>query len=119
MSPQERQAALDSITPEELEKIKGHQASTNGAYPVDNEWMLLTEFAMTFGWDAYLAATNDQIKASEMLTLIEASRKIKAMQHYQSAQAVLIGAGAAQAKKPGQTFKSLTKEIIKQTKVQQ
>lgn len=117
MTPQERQKALDDITPEELEKVKAHQASTKGHQPVDNEWLLLTEFAMTFGWQAYLEARDDVLPLSEMLTLIEASRKIKATQHYQNAQAVLIGAGSAQSKKPSKTFNSLTKDIIKQTKV--
>lgn len=119
MSPQERQKALDSITPEELDKIKGHQAKTDGAYPVDNEWLLLAEFAMTFGWEAYLTAKQDRITMPEMLTLIEASRKIKAVSFYQNAQASFIGAGSAQSKKPGDTFKRLTKDIVKQTKVKE
>lgn len=119
MTPQERQKALDSITPEELEKIKSHQASTEGAFPVDNEWLLLTEFAVTFGWQAYLDVKEDKVTMAEMLTLIEAGRKLKALDLYRASQAVLIGTGSAQAKKPGQTFKSLTKDIIKQTKVKE
>lgn len=116
MTPQERQKALDEISAEDLAKIKAHQAKTEG-YPVDNEWLLLTEFAMTFGWQAYLSAKNDEITTMEMGTLIEASRKIKAAQLYQDAYAVLIGSGSAQAKKPSQVFTRLTADIIKQTKV--
>lgn len=119
MTAQERQQALDNISAEDLAKIKGHQAKTNGAYPVDNEWLLLAEFAMTFGWEAYLTAKQDGIKMAEMLTLIEASRKIKAVTFYQNAQASFIGSGSAQSKKPGDTFKRLTKDIVKQTKVKE
>jgi hypothetical protein len=110
-----RQQALDNITAEELDKIKAHQADTNGALPVDNEWMILAEFAKAFGWQAYLDARDDKIDLAEMLTLVEANRKLEAGNHYRMAEAVLIGAGSAQSKKPAATFKSLVKDIIKRT----
>jgi hypothetical protein len=120
-----RQEALDSISAEDLEKIKAHQASTKGSFPVDQEWLLLAEFGMKFGWQAYLDAKNDSrdengnliVSGVEMLTLIEASRKIEWAKVYNDARSSLIGTGSAQSKKPAQTFKSLTADIIKQTKV--
>lgn len=118
MDPQERQQQLDNISPEDLEKIKAHQASTEGAYPVDNEWMLLAEFGKAYGWGAYKDARDDKIGAAEMLTLVEANRKLEALHLYQSAYAAFTGAGSAGAKKPSSVFKSMTKDIIKQTKVQ-
>lgn len=117
MDAKQRQAQLDSITPEELAKVKQHQASTEGAYKVDSEWLLLTEFAMNFGWQAYLDARDDNISSGEMLTLIEASRKINARTTFNQAYASLIGSGSAQSKKPTQAFNSMTKNLTKQMKV--
>jgi hypothetical protein len=113
-----RQQALNNISAEDLAKIHAHQTSTKGAFAVDNEWLLLAEFAKAFGWQAYLDAKEDKITAPEMLTLIEANRKLEAIAHYRNAEAALIGAGSARAKKPSQVFKSLTKDIISKTKVQ-
>lgn len=110
---------LDSITPEDLEKIKQHQASTQGSFPVDNEWMLLAEFAKAYGWEAYKDARDDKIGSGEMLTLIEANRKLEAIQLYKDSQSSLIGSVSAQSKKPASTFRKLTKNIIKQMKIEQ
>jgi hypothetical protein len=110
---------LDKITPEDLEKIEAHRASTEGAYPVDNEWMLLAEFGKAYGWDAYKDARDDRISSAEMLTLIEANRKLEAVQLYKDSQSSLIGTVSAKSKKPGSTFRSLTKGIIKQMKVKE
>jgi hypothetical protein len=108
---------LDKITAEDLAKIEAHRASTEGSYPVDNEWMLLAEFGKAYGWEAYKAARDDEIPSSEMLTLIEANRKLEAIQLYRDSQSSLIGAISAKSKKPGSTFRSLTKDIIKRMKV--
>jgi len=118
---------LDSASAEDLEKIRQYQASTSGAYPVDDSWLLFTEFLKLAGWEAYLAAKNDYrdekgnllITRAEFLTLIEANRKIEAAKHYKAAEASFIGAGSAQAKKPSTAFKTMTKGIIKQTKVEE
>lgn len=126
MDSKSRQQALDSISPEELEKVKAHQASTQGAYPVDNEWLLLAEFAKAFGWQAYLDAKNDAtdqngnliVTTKEFLTLIEASRKLEYISQFRMSEAVLAGAATAQTGK-SQTFKSLTKEMINKTKVKE
>jgi hypothetical protein len=118
MTPQERQQALDNISAEELARIKAHQASTQGAYPVDNEWLLLAEFGKAYGWDAYLHAREDKITGAEMLTLVEASRKLDYIKQFRMAEAVLAGAATAFTGK-SQTFKALTQEIIKKTKVKE
>lgn len=117
MDQKSRQEALNNISPEDLEKIKAHQASTKGAFKVDQEWLLLAEFGMKFGWQAYLDAKSDRITAAEMLTLVEASRKLEWATVYNNSRASLIGAGSAQSKKPSKTFESLTRDIIKHTKV--
>jgi hypothetical protein len=120
--PKKIKNLLDELSPEDLEKIS--QPSTSGASPVDQEWLLLAEFGLKFGWQAYLDAKNDavdengnlKVTGAEMLTLIEASRRLEARGLYDQTTASFIGSVSAQSKKPGQTFKSLTKDIIKQTK---
>lgn len=110
---------LDDISAEDLAKIEAHQAETKGAMPVDVEWLLLAEFAKAYGWEAYMAAKNDEISAAEMLTLIEANRKLEARRMFEDAQTAFVGAASAQTKKPTNTFKQLTKDIIKRTKADQ
>lgn len=114
---EDRQKVLDSITPEELDKIKAHQASTQGAFPVDTEWLLLAEFAKAYGWQAYLDVKDDKITGAEMLTLIEANRKLQAIQSLKMARDVYIGSSTARSTKSNSTFNSLTRDIVKQTRV--
>lgn len=117
VSAEERQKALDSISSEDLAKIEAHQAKTDGAYKVDQEWLLIAEFAKAFGgWRAYLAVKNDEISIAEMLTLIEANRRLLQVETFSNAHSSFIGSVSAQSKKPANTFKSLTKDIIKKTK---
>lgn len=108
---------LDEVSAEDLEKVRAHKASTKGSYPVDVEWLLLAEFAKAYGWEAYRAARNDEIQLEEMLTLIEANRKLEARMAFQDMQSAFVGAVSAQTKKPVNTFRALTQQIIKQTKV--
>lgn len=117
MDQKSRQEALNSLSSEDLEKIKAHQASTDGAMPVDREWMLAAEFAMTFGWGAYKDFKSDNIRLDEMLTLIEAARKLKAIADYENTTASFIGSVSARAKKPLNAFKKATKDMVKKTKV--
>lgn len=110
----------NELTADELDKISSHQTSTEGAYIVDDAWLRLAEFGKAYGWEAYTAARDDKIPAGEMLTLIEANRKLEAMKQYQVAEAVLIGSGTVQAgKKATSFFRSMTKHIINKVKVQE
>ena len=110
LSAEERQAALDNISAEDLAKIQKH---TTKGLEVYTEDMLLAEFAMKFGWEAYKAVQADEIDAKEMMTLLVASRKIDAANQLRNAQAAFIGAGSAQSKKPSQTFKTMTSKLEK------
>ncbi|NCU40953.1 hypothetical protein EOL73_04335 [Candidatus Saccharibacteria bacterium] len=103
---------LDLASDEDKKKILEHNASES-LVPVEPEDLLLAEFALKFGWEAYKAVKNDEIGSAEMKTLIAASRKIDLVDLYRHAQASLIGAGSANSKKPSSTFKSMTKNIIK------
>jgi len=110
MTPAERQAELDNISAEDLEKVR---RITENNIKVEIEDLLLAEFAIRFGWQAYRDVQADLVSSKEMMTLLAASRKLELAEIYRNAQAALIGAGSAQSKKPSQTFSSMTKKIIK------
>jgi len=120
-NPKQSSKSLLDVTDEEYEKVERAKASTAGHMQVDNEWLLLTEFAERFGWQAYLDAKNDArdengnliVTSQEMLTLLEASRRLDNYRLYRMAQASFIGAGSSRAKKPSSTFKQLTNKLIK------
>lgn len=80
--------------------------------------MLLAEFAKAFGWEAYKDARDDNISSLEMMTLIEANRKLEAQDYYRLASSSYFGAISATQKKPGAAFTKMTKHITKQMKVQ-
>lgn len=113
MTPEERQAELDNISIEDLEKIK---KATNKV-EVEIEDFLMAEFAMKFGWQAYQDVKLDRIKAREMMKLLAASRKLDSLELYRKSQASFIGSTSAQTKHSTKTFKSLTKNIVKNAEV--
>lgn len=107
---------FDDISPESIaniEKLKGLQENT---IKVDEEWLILAEFAKHYGWQAYKDARDDKVKTDEMMTLIMAARKLDYISLYNSARASFIGAGSANSKKPSDTFNSLTRNIITEAK---
>jgi hypothetical protein len=116
MDPKTRQALLDNIAPEDLEKIKAHQAKLENPYPVDNEWLILAEIAERYGWDAYVAVINDEVSREEIMTLLAASRKQDAYREYMDAQTSFLAAVSAKSKTPGNTFKRLAKGLLKRSK---
>lgn len=117
-SAKARQEALDNLSAKDLAKVEAHRASTEGAYTVDQEWLLFAEFAREYGWQAYLDAKSDKIGAPEMLTLVEASRKLRARDMFENAQTSFIGSASGQGgKKAMSIFKSMTKAILNRTKV--
>lgn len=117
MDAKSRQKALDDISPEDLAKIKAHQASTRGHMPVDNEWLIVAEFTLKFGWEAYRDFKADNIQLDEMLTLIEAARRVEYKNMFYDAQAVFIATAASGAsKRQAPLFEKLTRKIIELTK---
>ena len=115
MDQKKRQAALDNIPEEDIEKIRKLQPNDN-YFRVDESWLILTEFAMTFGWDAYQAARNDEIKADEMYTLLEASRKINNKRLYERAEIIFMSIMSSKSKRPGSSFKRAFKSIVNNMK---
>lgn len=106
---------LDTLPAEDIDKILEHNNSSNGN--LDEEWMILGSFGAAFGYEAYRAATNDEITLQEVMILLEAKDKLDMAQMYRDAQAAFIGSASANSKKPGLTFRKLTKEIVNKLKV--
>lgn len=112
MTNEERQALLDNVPDEELAKIR--QAQGNKVL-VEPEDLLLAEFGIKFGWEAYKEARDDKIKAKEMNRLIAASRKLDNLELYRNSMASYIGVGAVNSKSPSKSFKSMTSKLSKST----
>jgi len=114
---QERQALIDSITPEEVAKI---EAKNGVSIKVEVEDIIEAEFLMKFGWEAYwsLYPEKDRAKgigSKEMLRILVASRKVDMGNMFKDTQAAFIGAVAAQSKKPSNTFKLATSKMLKKS----
>lgn len=109
MSPEERQASLDNISPEDLQKIR--QVTEKGV-KVEIEDMIETEFALKFGWQAYKDMKADLISTKTMMKMLVASRKLDDLATYNAAWAAFVGSGASQSKRPSKTFTQLTKTLV-------
>lgn len=116
LSAEERQKALDDFSEIDLEELKD-KTSSNRTYEIDEEWLLLAEFAKAFGWEAYKDARDDKIPLSEVLSMVEASRVLDYQELYSLAQIMLIALISSNAKKPSSTFSKLTKHIVNRIKV--
>ena len=108
----------NEISVEDLDKIQDYQSQTTGSMPVDREWMILAEWLHIAGYQAYLDAKADKIPLAEVMTLIEATRKLEWANHYRNTEAAFIGAASAQAKKPTSVFKKMTNGMLRETQVQ-
>lgn len=116
MSPEERQAELDNISPADLEKIQARTKSKG--YKVETEDIIEAEFLMKFGWEAYWDLHPDKkrsngIDGNEMVRLLTAGRKVDAQDMYKDAQSMFIASASAQSRKPSSTFTSLTTKLVK------
>lgn len=114
-SPKDRQQALNNIPEADLAKIRAIN-SARESVKVEAEDLLLAEFALKFGWEAYRDAKEDKISLEEILTLMAASQKIDYKNLYLAAQASYIGCGSSNSKSPSATFKKMTDGLIKEMK---
>ena len=104
---QERQKLLDSA-PEAV-------SASDPTVKVDKEWLMIAEFGKHYGWQAIEAVLNNTISGEQMSLLISGARKVDRLLDYRASQASFVGAASAQTKKPSATFKSLTKNLLKQS----
>lgn len=113
MSPEERQAALDNISEEDLQKIR---QKTERKIKVEEEDLVETEFALKFGWQAYKDMKADLISSKEMMRLLMASRKLDSLKSYNDARSAFVGSASANSKNPSKTFNNITKNLVNNAK---
>lgn len=108
------------ITPE-LQARLDRKKSSYTQSGLDDEWLLVAEMGMFYGWPAIEAALgkdiyneNGEISAQLRDTLLIAGRKLKARDRYESAASSFIGSVSASSKKPGEAFERSTKHYIKE-----
>lgn len=116
MDQAQRQQAIDNISPEELAKVKAHQARNKSSVAIDDHWLVIAEFTRAFGWGAYQDFKADNISLDEMMTLVEANRRLEYAEMFRFTQACFVGSVSAQAKSPTSTFTKLVATIIKKSK---
>lgn len=112
----------DYATPEELEAIKNYQSGSSDGVPVDSEWMILAEWLQIAGYQAYLDAKNDAkdengnliVTINEMITLITATRKLRALDMDDNIQVGLAVNQINNSKHPKGVYRSVMKRIHNQ-----
>lgn len=68
---------LQPLSAQDQARLK-RQREANGEYQVDNEYMLLAEVGMYFGWNAIKDIVNNEVKDMQPIyELIKAVRKMK------------------------------------------
>jgi hypothetical protein len=104
------------LTQEEIKAVSKAR-SRNESTKVEQEWLFVAEFGLYFGWQGVEAVMNDNdLTPEKMNKLLAAARKVQAGHLYDQASVTFYGALSAQSKKPGLTFKKLTKDMLKQSK---
>lgn len=103
------------ISDEDLAKVAAARSRHEGT-KVETEWLFIAEFGKYFGWAGVVAIRNNEITLPEAKKLLAGARKVRSGELYDIANAVFIGTASARSKKPSQTFKKLTKSILKDTK---
>lgn len=103
------------ISAEDLAKVQRARARGDKT-KVNAPWLYLAEFGYYYGWQGIEAIRNNEITKAEADKLLSGARKVWSMKVYDYATANLIGSASANSKKPSQTFKKLTQDLIKNTK---
>lgn len=112
MNPPSRKLELSQ---DELDKVAKSRAR-NESTKVDENWLFIAEFGYYYGWDGVQAILENEIGMDVANILLAGARKVWNGHLYDHATASLIGAASARSKKPNQTFKKATRDIIKNAK---
>jgi hypothetical protein len=104
------------ITKEELEKVQRlkerHQVAS-----IDPEWYFIGQFGMYYGFEGVMAILDNKISMEVANKLMLVAQKIDYKRQYNDMQAVFVGSGSVSSKKPAQTFKKLTKDLLREASI--
>lgn len=115
MSKAESKKYLE-ISQEDLLKIQRSKSLKEKKAKVNDVWLYIAEFGYYFGWEGVMAIRNNEIPLEEADLLLLGARKVWSGKLYDHMSASFIGTVSANSRKPVKTFKSATREIIKETK---
>jgi hypothetical protein len=112
-TPQPPNRQYLEIKPEDLAKVARNRLKRENALKIDPEQLFIAEFGKHYGWAGVQALLNDEVDMQTAIWLLEGARRIDHRTTFVMAKASFIGAGAARSKKPVDTFKKSTKDIVK------
>lgn len=78
---------------------------------VDDEWALVAEFGLYFGWEAVKEVLNDDISKDLLLALVLGARKVRSIDRYEATQGMFLAHVSTKSKKPADTFMKVTKKM--------
>lgn len=113
-----RQAALDNISDSDLKKIEDRSRELE-SNKVSDDAMYLAMLGKHFGWPAIADAMEEKYEWYSWQfanKLLNAANKIEAGKTAAESYTSFVGSVSAQSKKPGTTYKMLTKGIYKAAK---
>lgn len=91
----------------------GEIARIKEANQVAPEEMLLAEFGVYYGFEAMVAAMNDEITFKKMNDLVRAGRVLEAQKRYNRVIDIFVANAAIQTKNPNKAVNKHLKEISK------
>ena len=107
---------LDLMRPDDREKMIARyreRVKPNGAKnKISNEFYLLADFGLMFGWQAVLAVRNNEITWEEMFALLEAGHKVQSTHMLDEGVMTTTAIGTAFSKK-GQAQKTFNQGMRK------
>lgn len=106
------------IKPEDLAKVEKNRRDRE-AIQIDENQLFIAEFGKHFGWGGVEAILNNEIDMQTAVWLMNGARKVDHRYTLNTAQAVFVGSGSVNSKKPKQAFERATKDLKKATKADQ
>lgn len=103
------------LSAEDLAKVNRARAKEDSV-KIDSEQLFIAEFGKHYGWGGVQAILNNQIDGETASWLLTGARKMDSRTFVSNARAMLIGAGAAQFKKPSQVFRKATADDVRNMK---
>lgn len=93
-----------------LDELTKQKESTS----VDQEWVILAELGLYFGWDAVVSARNNNLTMGDMNKLLIGARKLSVQKRYNEVIDMYTALAGSQSKDGVKAVKSHLRELRKQ-----
>jgi hypothetical protein len=107
---------LLQLRPEDEAKALARAAKRETAPKITDEHLAIAEFGVLYGWEAVRAVLSDEVSADEFAWLLDAGRRVKAREAYNSASGTFTAVASANAKKPASAFKTNAAHMLSAAK---